>query len=201
MSDQADLDNIPGELCPTCGDIMPDDGSPCPGCRHHIPDDPHTNTIQMCPTCNTPNEQSWSLDGVTVCEHCWLEEGERCSGHPVIPPAPEPPIRQMAGSDPPRSTSTNPRLGGGGAGGGNGVPCGTLPRHSKDDLFKFQRNHAWKKDWHSTCLMCATIFYDTKIHTCRKCGGHCTHYTSRELVQMERHTREDSRQFGRRTVM
>lgn len=186
--------NSNGDICPYCGDILPEDGSPCPSCRHlhqrGLPDGADLDRVE---------QERALLDNTDVL----------CQGHPIWPQ--EVATVSLNSSGPTMLCPTPDTIAteasraeiGGGLPVGKGVP---LAEHTQEAP-RQKRRYVWRgphkrnrkpkpkvpnpkevnrNEPVSGCIMCGELYYNTIASSCARCGGMCVVRTLDEMDWMAR---------------
>lgn len=189
--------NSNGDICPYCGDILPEDGSPCPSCRHlharGLPDGADLDTV----------EQERALRNDSEC----MARGDRIdtSASKSLSGAD---VRYNPGNvltEIPRNLSAS--ISSEGVSGPDALASTRSPSANSQEMPRQKRRYVWrgphtrhrrprpkvkepapidKNEPCSACCMCGTLYYNTITSSCSRCGGPCITRTLEEMDWMAR---------------
>lgn len=181
--------NSNGDICPYCGDILPEDGSPCPACRHlherGLPDGVDLDTVAQ---------------EHTIVDNTEVNDG-LCDGHPSTPCTSESPKSpEQFALD---SALTNPcQLGAKSTSCDDGGKGDMDVQGQKGCLSQSPRKRRRKRHYvkallmqqptldrnepTSTCIVCGTLHFRAALSSCPRCGGICKVMTLDEIDWMAR---------------
>lgn len=190
--------NSNGDICPYCGDILPEDSSPCPACRHlherGLPDGVDLDTVEQ--------ERDLSNDNNVLCEGqpIWPQEvsaglSSSSSGPSMLCPNPDTiateasrtktddalpvekglPLTEHGEGDVPSSAGV--------------VVHPPRKRRCKRHYVKallMQQPTLDRNEPTSTCIVCGTLHFRAALSACPRCGGICKVMTLDEIDWMAR---------------
>ena len=174
--------NSNGDICPYCGDILPEDGSPCPACRHlherGLPNGADLDMVEQERDLSNDDGCMAKCDRIDTKASKSLDVGVRNNPGNVLT---EIPRNLKASSD----TS------------GVSGPDALASTRSPQQRRRKRRRHYVKallmqqptldrNEPTSTCIVCGTLHFRAALSVCPRCGGICKVMTLDEIDWMAR---------------